>query len=218
MKIFSNFIFFSIIIILSSSCNSAKYSTNFKKQKKFVEELTIYEPIVTIIAENNQISYVDSSIANGAKKVISDLTYQILSDKYKLNNPKNKNEYNIVALNDFYEQIDDNSNTLESISSEQILIRKNNNKGSRYSLLITLQGKFNPKYSPHSSLQQGYSPQSVIFFPKARPDSDLRIMIIDNEINKIVFYDKLNTSSYDPRLKKDVERITKTILKKVYYL
>ena len=216
MKPIFKILLYSIILTLLSSCNSAKYSTEFKKQKKFVKELTIYEPIVTIIAENNQIKYADSTIANGAKKVIDDLTYQVLSDKYKLNKSQTKKNHNIKALNDFYEQIDNNSNTLESVSSNQIFLGEN--KESRYSLLITLQGKFNPKYSPHTSLQQGYSPQSIIIIPKARPDSDLRVMIIDNKINEIVFYDKLNTSSYDPRVKKDIERITKTILKKIYYL
>ena len=78
-------------------------------------------------------------------------------------------------------------------------------------------GTINPDFSPHHNLTAGMASNSIVIAPHTKPHSDLQLLIIDTESNEIVFFDQRETSNIDPRVPEEVEQVTKTILKKIYY-
>ncbi len=205
-----------IIATILSGCSSAKYSTEFKSQKKNIDTLTIIKPIVTIDARNNKVKFLDTGLTNSVQQTIEELTIEVLSSKYVLKEEK-ISHIDTTMLNKFYDQIENSPKMISGISSDYILKQIAPNIQSRFALMITYDGKINPNYEPHHNHMTGIASGSIIIAAHTKPYSDLRLMIFDTEICEIVFFDRINSSNYDPRVKSEIERITKTILKKIYY-
>ncbi|RLD59707.1 MAG: hypothetical protein DRJ05_06005 [Bacteroidetes bacterium] len=205
-----------VLAFILTGCSSAKYSTEFKAQKKNIDTLTIIKPIVTIDARNNKVQFLSTELINSVQQTIEGLTIDILSSKYVLKEEKLSN-IDTTIFNKIYDQIENSPKRISGVSSDSILKQIAPNIKSRFALLITYDGKINPNYEPHNNLMAGLASGYVIIAPNTKPHSDLRLMIIDTEIHEVVYFDRVKTSNYDPRVKSEIERIIKTILRNIYY-
>ena len=215
-NITSGIIILGLVIIILTSCGSAKYSSNFKNQKKYLDTLTIFTPLVTVVAKNSKINYIDSVLTHSVQLLIEKQTFDLLSSKYRLEK-KQLAQIDQKSFDKIYSQIENSGKRISGILCDSILIQVDQNYKNKFALLIIYNGEINPDYGPHYNISAGMASNGIIIAPQTKPYSDLRLMIIDTEIREIVFFDRINSSNYDPRVDSEIEHITKTILRNIYY-
>jgi hypothetical protein len=205
-----------LLLLVIKGCGSVKYSADFKSQKKHLDTLSVFTPIVTVIADNKKLKYTDTSLSNSIRLLIEKQIFDLLSEKYRLEK-KQLPKTELSLFDDTYSQLENSDKRLNGIFCDSILEKFDVNYESRFVLLITFKGEINPDYGPHYNLKAGMATNRIIIAPHTKAYSDLRLTVIDTKTNEIVFYDKIKTSNYDPRMESEIEHITKTILKKIYY-
>jgi len=206
-----------ILIVTLTSFIPAKYTKDFKKQKKQISSLTLISPIVTIISNNGIERYVDTVSTKANQILIKDFTNELLSHKYKIENVKTP-KINILLLNKILSKLEDSPNELTKNSYKPIQKEIDLRFKNRYALLIIYNGTFNPDFPPHYKLNSAIS-GTIVITPNitTKAESDLRVLILDTDTKEIVFYDRIFSSQYDPRIPYETEQMTKKILKKIYY-
>ncbi|MCD4696054.1 MAG: hypothetical protein K8S16_07410 [Bacteroidales bacterium] len=205
------------VIIIVSSCDSAKYALNFKKDKKAVDTLTIISPAINIVAKSNDYEFIDSTLNAKNKELIEYITTQVLDSKYFLET-QHKSTFNFNDLNKVFNQLDSSTENIIDISAKSLINNLVIEKTNRYALLIIYYGEFNPDFPPHYKLGSALG-GTIVITPntKTKGESDLRLLIIDTNMDKIVFYDRIISSFYDAREPYDIEQMTRKILKRIYY-
>jgi hypothetical protein len=196
----------------------AKYSADFRKEKKGIDTLTIFNPIVQIVANNNRTKYIDSILIRDNQVLIERITNDLLVKKYTLKKALLPS-IDINVFSDLFEQLENSSKTLIKISSRQIFKDLNIECKSKYALLLVYHGQYHPDFPPHYKLNAAMFSSTIVITPKnpTKSISDLRLLVIDTEFEEIVFYDRINSSKYDARVSSEVEQMTRNILRKIYY-
>ena len=203
-----------LIVIVSTGCSSAKYTEEFKGQKKDVDTLTIITPITSVINENSKIKGIDSSLTRINRELIEKTIFDLLSSKYKL-------EKSILAgfdkklMNEIYNQIEKSPKTIKGFSTKNIITAGASKH--KFGLLFVFDGYINSDFPPHYNTMSGLATDRIIINPFTKPHSDLRLLIIDTQKEEIVFYNSIHTSNYDPRVSSEIEQITRNLLRKIYY-
>jgi len=206
----------TVMALILISFMPAKFNKDFKKQKKHIDTLTIINPIVNVVANNNKSSYLDSTLSGSNQNLIEKTSFDLLSKKYTLYKEK-FTDFNYENYYKVYGKLVDSPKTLEGISIESVVDMSSLNFEGRYALLMVYFGTINPDYSPHYNLKAGIASNTIVIAPHTKPHNDLQLLIIDTENNEIVFFDQRETSNIDPRIPEEIEQATKTILKKIYY-
>lgn len=214
---------FNIIIIviiftfIFFGCRNIKYSIEFKENKKHTDSYFLFQPIVELKKVNNNKATVDSVLSSTTEEIIKNKTVTLLSNKFSLTQI-NEQIFNKAVLNDLYIQIDNiKEKTLQDILIDSIIAFNYQIKGNKYGILVSINGFYNPDYSPHYNLTAGIATNSVIINPYTKPHLSFRVLVIDVEKKQVVYYDKALTSNYDPRLKTEIEELVVLKLKKIYY-
>lgn len=202
--------------ILLASCSTAKYSVSFKKQKKHLDTLSIAKPFVEIYAITRSKKYLDTTLTSSNIKTIEKTTLNLLDSKYNLKKTILKNS-DTQELKQLLEKLESSPKQLVNISVKKAISYFKDDFDSRFVLLLIYNGSINPNYGTNHNLKEGMATGLIVVNPSAKPHSDLRLLIIDKEKEKVVYYDKFRSGNYDPRLPSQVEQMTKTILKSVYY-
>ena len=198
-----------ISILLMIGCESAKYTTDFKKQKKQIDTLTVIIPFTYVAAVSFRTGYFDSLLTTVNQELIEKTTLNILSSRYAIEKtylPK----IDLRTLDEIYSQIENSPKTLSGIHSKTLLteIEHNNN---RYAVLIIYNGQINPDFPPHSN----FKTDSFIINMTTEPFSDLRLMIIDTEKEEVVYFDRILSINIDPRVESEIKQMTADILRKI---
>jgi len=206
----------STILFATSCVSTAKLSMEFRSQKKYVDTLCLLEPAVKIISKRGTILSVDSQLTNVNKELLAKTTSELLDSKYII-------EKSDFSINDFsllegmYQNLENSPKLIHKVSINSFLEANVVDKKSRYILLLTYIGGINPDFAPNYNIKAGIASNSVIIDPSTKPFSDIRLVIIDRIRKEVVYYDSFYSSNYDPRLPENVEQMTKTILKSIYY-
>ena len=200
------------------SCVSTKYSADFRKEKKGIDTLAIFKPIVNIVAKNNRTEYTDSILIRDNQELLESITFDLLSKKYTIEKILLPS-MDINIFSDLFERLENSSKSLNKISSRQIFIEQNLECKNKYALLLVYFGQFNPDFPPHFKLYSAMLASTIVITPNnpSKSQSDLRLLIIDTEMEEIVFYDRINSSKYDARVLSEVGQMTKKILRKIYF-
>jgi hypothetical protein len=195
-----------------------KYSGDFKKEKKEIDTLTIFNAIVYIVSDNNRSEFVDIALSQINQKLLDSVTYNLLSKKYKLEKAF-ITSIDIKIYNDLFVKLDTSSKSLNKISSKPLFINQKIACKSKYALLLVYQGQYHPDFPPHYKLNKAMLSSTIVIKPNnpTAANSDLRLLIIDTETEEIVFYDRLHTSRFDARVDTEIIQMTRNILRNVYY-
>jgi len=206
----------STILFTTNCVSTAKLSTEFKSQKKHVDTLCLLEPAVKIISKRGTIQSIDSQLTKVNKELLEKITSDLLDSKYIIE----KSEFSIndfSILDEMYQNLENSPKLINKVSINSFLEANVVDKKSRYILLLTYIGGINPDFAPNYNIKAGIASNSVIINPGTKPFSDIRLVIIDRIRKEVVYYDSFYSSNYDPRLPENVEQMTKTILKSIYY-
>ncbi len=111
---------FGISMFFIFSCTTAKYSAEFKKDKKGIYTLTIFNSIVRIVSKNNKGAYIDSTLRMGNQEFLDRLTTELLLEKYKIQKAILP-VFDTHIFTDLFKQRDSSKKLLKNISAEQIL-------------------------------------------------------------------------------------------------
>ncbi|NOX48177.1 MAG: hypothetical protein GXO89_14485 [Chlorobi bacterium] len=194
----------------------AKYSAGFKKGKKGIETLTIYSPVVHIVANDKRTEYLDSVLTKKNQIFLDSLTHDLLFKKYTLESTSLP-MFDMNVFTGLFEQLEDSPKLLDNISAKQLLGELNLEHKSKFALMLVYSGTVNPDFPPHFNVLYGLASNTLIIDPSTKPYSEMRLMIIDTESEDVVFYDMVKTSNFDPRISGEVEQLAKKILRKIYY-
>jgi hypothetical protein len=196
----------------------AKYSADFKKNKEKIKTLTILNPIVHIVANNNRVEFIDTTLTKVNQKLVDSITHGLLIKKYTL-------EKALLPLMDYnrfttlFEQLENSPKTIGSISSKPLFNNSDIEFKSKYALLLVYYGQYHPDFPPHFKFTAAAVTGTIILTPNnpTKSIADLRLLVIDTENEEVVFYDRINSAKYDARISNEVRQMTKTILRKIYY-
>jgi hypothetical protein len=203
--------------LLMLSFIPAKYAPDFKKDKKQIDTLTIFSSFAHIVANNNVTAYADPSLAIANQKVMDSLILDLLDRKYILES-QNLPQINPDQFADLFAQLEQSPKTLNNISSRELLENLNTPCKNKYALLLVYHGQYHPDFPPHYKFNSAVQYNTIAITPNnpTKSTSDLRLLVIDTEQEEVVFYDEINSSKYDPRVKSEVEQMTRNMLKKIY--
>ena len=217
-KTHSRIYLFGISMFFMLSCVSTKYSADFRKEKKGIDTLAIFKPVVNIVAKNNRTEYTDSNLIRDNQELLESVTFNLLSKKYTIEKILLPS-IDINIFSDLFERLENSSKSLNKISSRQIFIEQSLECKSKYALLLVYFGQFNPDFPPHYKLKSAMLASTIVITPNnpSKSQSDLRLLIIDTEMEEIVFYNRINSSKYDARVLSEVGQMTKNILRKIYF-
>ena len=218
---------FTCFIALLLFTNAEKYYSNFKRVKKEVDTLVLLTPYVEVEFSKGQSFSKDFELSEVLAQQIFDNSHSLLDKKYtlaRLASPLDSMSEN--ELSDIF-SILDSSSKLTELPTPPFIQNRIKSCTNRYLLFIAFNGYYNADFPPYYRVSGqgsvgigGGSATSVsivihpytIFF-----NSDMRVIIFDNQDDKIVFYNKKYSKDTDPRLPKSVEKMTLDILKSVYY-
>jgi len=208
----------SILLFVLSGFIPEKHAPGFKETKKRIDTLTIINPVVQVVADNNRTRSLESDLTQIDTRLIDSITNRLLSKKYVL-------EKTLTPITDieFYsellQQLENSPSSLVNVSSRLIFDKQKTLCKSKYALLLIYNGQFHPDFPPHYKLNSAVLSSTIVITPNnpTKSISELRILIIDTEVEQIVYYDKLNTSKYDARIQSEVVQMTKDLLKNIYY-
>lgn len=203
--------------VLLSSFVPTKYAKDFKKRKKEITSFVILKPYVEIISDNGHDSLIDTQLVREIGLIIDSIANNLLNNKYIIETLKTPSLNNNL-LYDLLNEIEDMPKTLPQVSYKSIFSENVLSKKNRYALFISYRSIYNPDFPPHFKLYNAMN-ATVVITPKVktRTESDICILLLDTQEEEIVFYDRSITSAYDPRVKSEIEQMTKSMLKQIYY-
>ncbi len=176
-------------------------------------------PIVQVAAASDiRAKSIEPDLTQTNARLIDSITNKLLSKKYTILKAQSPNN-DIETITELFQQLDNSSNLLVNVSSKSIFDKQNTNCKSRYVLLLTFSGQFDPNFPPHYKLYNALLYNRIVITPdnSISSYSELRLIVIDTETEQIVYYDRLKTSKYDSRIESEVIQMTKDVLKNIYY-
>jgi hypothetical protein len=213
----SGLVLLGMMIFLISGFTTLRQPNDFKKDKANLNKLTIFNPFVRIVANNNSEPFFDSTLTSVNQRLMDSITHKLLTKKYAV-------ERAVLPLTDYdsftdlFDQLENSPKKTLNISSKPLFNKTDVEFNTKYALLLIYYGQYHPDFPPHFKLTAAAT-GTVIFTPgnPTNAVSDLRLLVIDTENEKIVYHDRINTSKYDARVTNDVRQMTRTILRKIYY-
>ena len=213
-------------LLLLSCCTSNKYYSDFKRGKKEVDTLTILTPYVYVEFSTDQTFLKDDEQSKILTQHIFNSSYSLLDKKYKLAGCMLPPDF--ISASDVSNlfSILDNSDKNSEIPIPFFIQNLIKDNSSRYFLMVVFNGYYNANYEPYYRMksQPGYmGPQSgygigIRVYPNTEfYNSDMRVLVFDNQKNIIVYYDKKYSKHTDPRIIEQVEKMTLDMFRPLYY-
>jgi len=206
----------ALLIVLAFGCSTAKYSVTFKSQKKTMDTLIINKPYVLIIADNMKTQMIDVDLTKSNEDLIKKNTIDLLSKKYFIKQ-LDYMKFDKDSLISLCNNLEKCNKTLNGFSIQSFLCQTKYTSGNQFGLIILFYGGFNPNYETNYNLKTGIKTNTVYYDPMAKPYSDMVLMIIDFKKEQVVYFDRKNSSNFDPRLPDQIEQMTMNLLRPIYY-
>ncbi|NPD45383.1 hypothetical protein [Lentimicrobium sp. S6] len=213
----SKILLLGILTLFLMSFTPIKYDKIFKKDKQKVDTLIMIMPYVQVFAHDNEEVFMDIELSILNENLIDSVSKDILDRKYVFKNITLKPD--ALGLSDLFEKLEASPKYLNNISAQNIFMKQEIIWESKYAIMIFLEGYHLAAYPPHY-FRNAQLKSNTIMIPinnSTESEIDLRLIMINTESNEIVYYDKVNSSQYDPRLPNEIENMVRQILKKIYY-
>lgn len=208
----------SLIILLLPGIQLQGFSQKQAKEKRFAEGLTLMQPIVLSVDRASDQGFTDENLNSTNRSLINDIAIHLLSSKHKI--IESGVELNFTQQ--FYELLSALEAGLPPLQSyiDTVLNDFKQKASGRYILIFICQSSYNSHFPPHAKLEADMFKSSILLTPgiNTKAESDGRVVIFDTLEGKVLLYNSLINSRFDPRVEYDVTKLTRTLLKKVYYL
>ena len=210
---------FGALFLLTSS---GKYYSDFKRAKKEVDTLVLLTPYVRVEFSKDQEFSKDDELSEILSQQIFNDAHSLLDKKYTLAGlilPFDS--IDASELSNLFSNLD-NSNKNTELSTPFFIQKHIKECANRYLLMVVFNGYYNANYEPYYRMNQmavnnGVGVRIVIYPNTKFFNSDMRVLIFDNQKNIIVYYDKKYSKDVDPRIINSVEKMTLDILRPLYY-
>jgi hypothetical protein len=203
------------LFFLMISCFPTKQTSEFRQLKREVDTLIVISPYLEITAFDFREKTPDSLLAKRNKELITTVTNQLLSSRYALKHIEmpELDRDKLLAL--FYDL--DNSSVTNTINKKQpffpALKEIDNNQ---LAMIITFHAEYNSVTTALSS-RSNFGTHTAVITPSARPRSDLRLIVFNLHTDEIIFYNRYDTRNYSASSPADMEKMTRKILRDIYY-
>ncbi len=179
-----------------------------------MDALTIILPFVQVFAHDKHDAFLDIELSILNQNLLDSLSKNILDRKYAFKDISLKP--NATGVAELFEKLDAGPKYLDDISSEKIFMKQEMLWESKYALMILFEGHYLATYPPHYFRNAALKGNTIMIVNK-ESKIDLRLLMINTESMEVVFYDRVKSSQYDPRLPNEIVIMVKKILKKIYY-
>ena len=197
------------------SCFPTRQTTEFRQMKRMADTLFVITPHLEITAFDFREKTPDSLLAEKNREIITNVTNQVLSLRYALKQLEmpELDRDKLLAL--FYD-IDNSSGANRTIKRQTFFPSLRELDNSKLAMFITFHAEYNSVTTAVSGNTM-FGTSSVRVTPSARPRSDLRLIVFNMETDEIIFYNRYNTRNYSASSPADMERMTRKILRDIYY-
>ncbi len=179
--------------------------------------MIVLKPIVNVVTKTRDETTEALSLSKNIANNIEKIALKLLSSKYKITQ-STIHDFDQGALQDLCLKIDaDKSKELNNYSTHAVFDALKVELKGKYAALLLMDAKINPAFEPHYQLKTSLATDFYVVNKNIKPQTILRLLVIDLEEEKVVFHQKIVTKNYDPRVNSEVEQITRIILKRLYY-
>lgn len=195
------------------SCFPTKQTSEFRQLKREADTLIVISPYLEITAYDFREKTLDSLLAEKNREIITSATKQVLSSRYALKHIEmpELNRDELLAL--FYDA-DKSSGANTMIKRQTLFPALKEIDNNQLAMFIIFHAEYN---TVTTAVRANTMTNAWSFTPSARPRSDLRLIVFDIQTDEIVFYNRYNTRNYSASSPADMERMTRKLLKDIYY-
>ena len=185
--------------------------------KKNIDSLTVFEPWVYVTALKGSGREYDTALNAKLRKDLHSKVFSLLSRKYTANKfTSDQQSVSEAELGKLFQTLDEaRKGTTEVAAPPYILDAINANEG-RYCLLVFLQAHYDADMAPYENIQQAMK-TSRVYLNTDQFRSDLRLVIVDKHNNNIIYYNKKNSGTVDPRIPDFIKQQVLAVVKPIYY-
>lgn len=206
-----------LTVLCLTQCSSGKYFSDQKTFKKEVDTLTIFRPVVFVNALKDDKVTRDYKRSGELQSSLYSKISSILGAKYVLSNASDTiRDVTESQLNEFFEMLEKPNTVLSNIKIPEYFKTSLTHSKTRYSLITFYSGIYDSAYDAAFRERQLLL-NNMMYFNLHISKSHLRIIVFDKTEHRIIHYDKKVLKNADPRVPVQIEKMTSSILKPIYY-
>ncbi len=183
--------------------------------KKVADTLIVICPYLEITAYDFREKTLDSELAEKNKEIIARVTNQVLSSEYAIKQIEMP-ELDRDKLLDLYYDLDNSSGKNTATKQQTFFPSLKEIDNNHLAMFIVFHAEYNSVTTAVSGNTM-YGNSSVRITPSARPRSDLGLIVFNLQTDEIIFYNRYDTRNYSASSPADMERMTRKILRDIYY-
>ena len=193
-----------------------KQVSDFKRIKKSMNSLSFLTPYVIIHAIGNGTATVDKAQTDTVGLWVNKQVTSMLQGKYSLMNVPVQWDSGISQMDSLFALLDSSGKILPVIPTP-LWLQPTDTDSSRYALIIFMKGNYHQGYEPYYGIRQSMAANTIRIGSSALSGTTMSIIITDKLSNTILYYRTIASRRYDPRIRADINQLTSTILKHIYY-
>ncbi len=197
------------------SCFPTRQTSEFRQIKREADTLIVINPHLEITAYDFRERTPDSELAEKNREIITMATNQVLSSRYNLKQIEMPELDRDKLLTLFYD-LDNSSGTNMTTKKQTFFPELKKIDNNKLAMFIVFHAEYNSVTTAVSGNTM-FGTSSVRITPSARPHSDLRLIVFNLQTDELIFYKRYDTRNYSARSPADMERMTRKILRDIYY-
>jgi len=197
------------------SCFPTRQSAEFRQMKREADTLIVITPYLEITAFDFRERTPDSLLTESNREIITNSTNQLLSSRYALKQIEMP-ELDKVKLLALFNDLDNSSGTNNTAKKQTFFPELKKLDNTQLAMFIIFHAEYN-SVSTAVSDNTMFGTSSVKITPSARPRSDLRLIVFNLKTDEIIFYNRYYTRNYSASSHADMERMTRKLLRSIYY-
>lgn len=198
-------------------CSSGRYYSDFKSQKRSIDSLTVFQPVVYITSRKGKEQVEDIAVRDSVRVQISRTTQETLSDRYRLAYATLTDSITSSDITFFFSMLDNSGDVVPVVNTPEFMQHAIMKAPGRYCLMLVFQGSFVNELDPNYTVTHMMRSNTIIINPIATSRSDIRLVVFDKARNQVAYYNRVEAKNSDPRLPGAIDQMTLTVLRSIYY-
>lgn len=200
-------------LFLMTSCFPTRQSSEFRQMKREADTLVVISPHLEITAYDFRVRTADSELAEKNREIITVSTNKVLSSRYALKHIEmpELDKGKLLAL---FNELENLSGASTLIIPQTFFPSLKEIENNQLAMIIVFHAEYN---SINTAIGANTMANTWSYTPAARPRSDLRLIVFNMQTDEIIFYNRYKTRNYSANSPDDMERMTRKILKDIYY-
>lgn len=205
------------LAFVTVQCSSGRYFSDFKSQKRSIDSLTVFQPVVYITSMKGKEQVEDIAVRDSVRVQISRTTQETLSDKYGLAYATLTDSVASGDIAFFFSMLDNSGDMVAVVNTPEFMQHAIMKAPGRYCLMLFFQGSFVNELDPNYTVTHMMRSNTIIINPIATSRSDIRLVVFDKARNQVAYYNRVEAKNSDPRLLGAIDQMTLTVLRSIYY-